>query len=77
MARRRITTEDLAQQMCRAHSDLNGFYAVIALMENGLMTTDSHADQIAIIERCKSAAQKCLRRHDVAREKLRMALGDR
>lgn len=48
----------------RARSDLNIFYGVIALLEGGTISAESHAPAERIIAICRSASAKCLRRMD-------------
>ena len=47
-----------------AHCDLNIFYAVIAILEGGTISSDSDKDAQRIIEICRSASQKALRKYD-------------
>lgn len=49
-----------------AHSDLNLFAAVAALMESSLVTSDCHGAEAKIAKICKKEQQKCLRRYDAA-----------
>lgn len=56
-----------------AHNDLNMFYAIISMLESGSMSSDSQADQFAIIKRATAAAYKCLRRYDRAHAALEAA----
>lgn len=50
-----------------ALSDLNIFYAVIALMDGGLIHAPSHASAARIIKICKEEGRRCLGRFDRAR----------
>jgi len=55
-----------AETAAKAHTDLNIFYGVIALMEGGLLSADSYGDAERIIRLCKAAGAKCLARYDRA-----------
>lgn len=59
-----MTAQDHAEEAAKARCDLNIFYAVIAILEGGTLSSDTHADASAIIQRCKTASQKALRRYD-------------
>lgn len=48
----------------QAHSDLNIFYAAIALMENGLLHAPSHRGAERIIRICKCESAKRLAEYD-------------
>ena len=49
-----------------AHSDLNVFYAVIALMEASLISSKHHAAEGRIVKICKDEGARCLRDYDLA-----------
>ena len=53
-----------AERAAIARCDLNALYAVIAILEGGTISSAHYADVSAIIKRCKSGAQKALRRYD-------------
>lgn len=55
---------DHAKAACRAHTDLNIFYGIIALLEGGLIHQESYGAADRIIAICKSESQKCLVRYD-------------
>jgi hypothetical protein len=60
------TLKDRMDDAAEARCDLNIFYGVIAILEGGTVSARSYTDTQRIITICKSAAQKCLRRHDDA-----------
>ena len=59
-----------AKAAARAHTDLNIFHGIIALLEGGLISSDSYPCADRIIAICKSEGAKCLARYDRALEKL-------
>lgn len=59
-----------AKDACRAHTDLNVFYSIIAILEGGTIGADSFRDGERIITICKSASAKCLKRYDAALAKI-------
>jgi hypothetical protein len=63
---RKKTLADHAKAAAKAHTDLNVFYGVIALMEGGLMSADSQSDVQRLIASCQRASAKCLARYDAA-----------
>lgn len=50
----------------KAHSDLNIFAAVVAMLEGGTLSSDVQAIEFQIIAICQRAQQKCLARYDRA-----------
>lgn len=54
------------QAAADARSDLNIFYAVIALMESSLVTSRHFPAEARIVRICKTEAQKALRAFDDA-----------
>lgn len=56
----------LVKEACKAHSDLNIFYAVIALMESSLLSSSSFRAEERIAAICRAEGQKCLGRLDRA-----------
>lgn len=58
---------DFVKEAAVALSDLNIFYAVIALMDGGLVHAPSHAAAARIIKLCQSEAVRCLNRYDHAK----------
>jgi len=50
----------------RAHTDLNIFYGIIALLEGGLVSSQTYANADRIIAICKREAAKALVRYDKA-----------
>jgi len=56
----------LMGQAAEAHSDLNMFHAVMALMESGLLSSDCNTAAERIIKICQAESAKCLRRFDAA-----------
>jgi hypothetical protein len=52
---------------CEAHSDLNIFAAVIAILEGGTIYTSSgYSAASKIVKLCKAETQKQLRQYDLA-----------
>lgn len=64
----KLTLKDHVRIAARAHSDLNIFYAVIAIMEGGCVYGSPGSQQAAdqIIQICKCVVQRNLRTHDDA-----------
>lgn len=58
--------KDYMDDAAKARSDLNIFYGVVALLEGGTISSDSHGPQEQIIKLCKRASEKCLQRMDDA-----------
>lgn len=52
-----------------AHSDLNLFASIVALLESGLNHSPTYAAAERIISICKREQDKCLRRFDAAMAK--------
>lgn len=48
----------------QAHTDLNIFAAVVALMENSLVSADCHITEQRIVKLCRAEMQRCLARYD-------------
>lgn len=61
----------LLQEMTEARTDLNMFEGVVALLEGGTMSAGAQPYDFRIIDICREAQQKCLRRYDRARDALR------
>lgn len=53
-------------EAAEARSDLNIFHGIIALLEGGTVSSDSYPEQERIIDICKRASAKSLRRMDDA-----------
>jgi hypothetical protein len=70
MSKPKKTAAQWAKEAAVARSDLNIFAAVVALLEGGTVSADANPDDFAVIKRCQSAQQRCLRRYDRALEKL-------
>lgn len=49
-----------------AHTDLNIFAAVVALLEGGLVSSGAQPDDFKIIKLAQQAQARCLRRYDDA-----------
>lgn len=62
--------QDAAEEAARAHTDLNVFPAVIALMEHSLLSPACQQREFQIIRICKSEQARCLQRYDAALTKL-------
>lgn len=58
---------DFVKEAAVALSDLNIFYAVIALMDGGFVHAPSYAAAARIIKLCQSEAGRCLKRYDHAK----------
>lgn len=61
---------ELLKEISEAYADLNMFAAVVALLEGGTMSAGAQPYDFRIIKLCQQAQQKCLRRHDRARDAL-------
>ena len=66
MAKKHMTTQDAAEVMARAHTDLNIFAAVERIMEGGLVSSDSQPDDFKMIRMAQSAQRRCLARYEAA-----------
>lgn len=55
-----------AENAALAHTDLNIFEAVVALMEHSLLSAACFKAEAKIIAICKREGQKCLARYDAA-----------
>lgn len=64
--RRKRTRKEYIEEAADARSDLNIFYAVIALMEGSLLSTPCYSVEGRIVKICKDEAAKCLARMDRA-----------
>lgn len=60
------TRADYIKAAAKAHTDLNIFHAVIALMEGGLLSAECQTAEFEIVARCKREAGKYLDRYDTA-----------
>lgn len=60
------TRGDLAREAARAHTDLNIFAAVAAMLEGGTVSADAQPYDFRVITICQQAEQQCLRRYDRA-----------
>lgn len=64
-----MNNEQRARAACEAHSTLNTFYSVIAILEGGgIYDGDAHATVGKIIRLCKAESAKQLRKYDAAME---------
>lgn len=71
MARKKkLTPLEAAKVANEAHTDLNIYHAIIALLEGGLMSSDDLATQQRIITTCKNAGHRALQRMDAALAKV-------
>lgn len=59
-----------AKKAAQAHSNLNIYYAVIRLLEGGLLYDDRHETATRIISLCKQQAAEELVIYDTAMEKI-------
>lgn len=59
-----------AEKAAQAHSNLNIYYAVIGLMEGGLLYDGRHETATRIISLCKQQAAEELAIYDAAMERL-------
>lgn len=67
---KRKSRREIAKEAAQAHTDLNIFYGVIALLEGGTVSSDAQPHDFRIIRICQQAGQKCLARYDRAIEAL-------
>lgn len=58
------------EKAVKAHSDLNIFYAIIALMESSLVSPDCYGAESMVVRICRRETQKCLVRYDAALDAL-------
>lgn len=65
-AAKKRTRKDYIDEAAKARSDLNMFYAVMALAEGSLFSTPYHAAESQIVKICKRESAKCLVRMDRA-----------
>jgi len=65
--KKKRTVDTELQAACRAHNNLNIFAAVIALMESGLLYSESYPMADRLVQLCKKEQQKCLKLYDAAR----------
>lgn len=61
---------DTIRETAKAMSDLNMFYAIIALCESSLISSQYNPACQQIIKICKAQAQRCLRKYDAGSAKL-------
>lgn len=62
----RKSLADYAQEAATAHTDLNIFGGIVALLEGGTVSADVQPHDFQIIQICKIAQQQCLHRYDQA-----------
>lgn len=55
---------EAAKNAASAMSDLNVFYAIIAICESGTLSADSCSAESRLVKFCKAETKKCLRRYD-------------
>jgi hypothetical protein len=53
-------------EAAKAHTDLNVFAGIVALLEGGLVSSECQTTEFRIIEICKREQAKCLARYDRA-----------
>lgn len=63
----------LAEDASKAHTDLNIFHAIIAILEGGTISSDAQRSAQFIIHHCKAGTAAALARYDRAIEKLEKA----
>jgi hypothetical protein len=66
MAKKSLTTQQAAQAMAEAHTDMNLFAAVERLMEGGLVSSDAQPDDFKIIKAAQDAGRRAFRRYEAA-----------
>jgi hypothetical protein len=64
MKRKAKTVAELIKSAAEASSDLNTFYIIISVVENGHLHFPSYAGGERIIKICHSESQKRLREYD-------------
>lgn len=67
-----LLKNDPAKAMVQAHTDLNIFAAIVAILEGGTVSADAQPDDFKIIKLCQRAQAKCLRRYDRAHAALQV-----
>lgn len=58
--------KQLIREAVEAHSDLNIFAAVVAILEGGTMSAGAQPDDFKLIAMSKLAQDRCLARYDRA-----------
>ena len=66
MSRKKKTAEAVAKEASRAHCNLNVFHGIVALLEGGVIYSESYGAADRIIKICKAESQRCLKRYDRA-----------
>lgn len=56
--------KELLRALVEAHTDLTILEAVVAVLEGGTISADVQPYDFKIIDLCRKAQKKCLRRHD-------------
>jgi hypothetical protein len=63
---KRTKEQEAAKAAARAHTDLNIFYGIIALLESGLIGPHSYSAADRIIAICKTHGARCVAKYDRA-----------
>lgn len=67
---RRLERDDDSRKwlkaLVEAHTDLNMFAAVVAMLEGSIVSVSAQPDEFKVIALCQKAQLKCLRRYDRA-----------
>lgn len=66
MSKKKKTQQQLVEDAAKAYSGLNVFYAVIALMESSLVSSNCFSTESRIVTICKAEGTRCLKRYDRA-----------
>lgn len=67
---KRKTKTELLKDVVEAHTDLNIFAAIVAILEGGTVSARAQPDDFKIIAMSVRAQQRCLARYDKARAAL-------
>lgn len=63
---KRKSAKDFIKDAVEAHTDLNIFEAVVAILEGGTVSARAQPYDFRVIALCMRAEQQCLRRYDRA-----------
>jgi hypothetical protein len=63
---KRKSKAEFLKDATEAHTDINMFAAVVAMLEGGTMSAGAQPDDFKIIALCKRAQQRCLHRFEQA-----------
>lgn len=73
---RRLTHGEQIKPTAEFLSDLNMFYAIIALCEDSMFSTASYRGEECIVKFCKAETARCLAAYDKALAAAQLLAGD-